>query len=213
MSIDHVAAAHALVTQLKELVGANQFAKAQDLLAPIKVREKKAPPLNLSPGPLRIPIVPFSIQLILVLESFVFSERLKNQYTTLSADCSRPIHCPARRCGKIAAKSARSCVLHCVLTNDSLLSVRVLDCVSTFLSRSFFFSKCPIDHAAFVRFCCCCFWSAQARRSSCLRCCRSSSSKPTRSSATWRNSSHIISTRGSVTRAHINALEMSEPAM
>ena len=56
MSIDHVAAAHALVTQLKELVGANQFAKAQDLLAPIKVRD-----LWLH-GPSRIPIVPFPIQ-------------------------------------------------------------------------------------------------------------------------------------------------------
>ncbi len=38
MSTDHVAAALALVTQLKELMGTNQFAKAQELLAPIKVR-------------------------------------------------------------------------------------------------------------------------------------------------------------------------------
>jgi hypothetical protein len=63
MSIDHVAAAHALVAQLKELVGANQFAKAQDLLAPIKVRDAWKPsPLNrpTDPRAFRLFLFPFS---------------------------------------------------------------------------------------------------------------------------------------------------------
>ena len=68
MSIDHVAAAHALVTQLKELVGANQFAKAQDLLAPIKVRDAWKPsPLNRPTDPRAFRLFLFLIQLILVL--------------------------------------------------------------------------------------------------------------------------------------------------
>jgi hypothetical protein len=111
MSTDHVAAALALVTQLKELMGANQFAKAQELLAPIKVRVRIGPfsPFGIGCPNSRLPIVLFfrttARSVLDRMRSLLFPRTVSNQTRfgrSLSFN-SPPRKTTRQNCGKVCS--------------------------------------------------------------------------------------------------------------